>query len=138
MFFALLFDDRPIPEPLFLMSVCFPPLVIAISWLMLRFRKSLAVVALGLATAAAYTLLSRLHEVDARIEARRLLEQKFSRGIAIAPIEPQYVFAVWFAAVIPFLLIAMFYFFAKNRPNKAPEPTPTSVTDRAAHAPRQP
>jgi hypothetical protein len=25
-----------------------------------------------------------------------------------------------------------------EKPNKAPEPTPTSVTDRAAHAPRQP
>ncbi|HVX91010.1 MAG TPA: hypothetical protein VHC20_05300 [Candidatus Paceibacterota bacterium] len=25
-----------------------------------------------------------------------------------------------------------------NQPNKALEPTPTSVTDRAAHAPRQP
>jgi hypothetical protein len=43
-------------------------------------------------------------------------------------------------AILPFLVYPEGYVKSpvKKEPNKAPEPTPTSVTDRAAHAPRQP
>jgi hypothetical protein len=49
---------------------------------------------------------------------------------------------LWMAPVVayfPFLPIAVFSVWPRRkRPNKALEPTPTSVTDRAMHAPRQP
>lgn len=113
---AILFDDRPAEWKLVPLAVYIPAIVIFVSWMLIRWKRSLAVVSLVAAAAAAYVVLSPLQR-----EAEHLAAIKY-------PYPDSVVWAYRFSAIFPFVMIAAFYFHRKKEPIQ-------SITDNDRAAP---
>jgi hypothetical protein len=121
----LILDGPGIPQDQLRVCVFVPTLVITVTWIMIKWKKWLVLPALVIALLGSFIVsMEMLHPIT-----RRSMIEDFGTS---------YVAAIVLSAAIPFFAIAVFYLKNKKGPNQALETTATAVTDRAAHAPRQP
>lgn len=116
---AIIIDDSPKPEPLFLLLAYLPALVISISWLLIRWKKWLGAVALVIGAFAAYLIVAQLKINIVRLDAM----QRVRPDLHIEPLFREYIVAAWFGALFPFVMVALFFFLEQKKPNKPPQTT---------------
>lgn len=119
---AIVIDDSELFAPwrLFLLCAYLPALVIASSWLLIRWKKSLVILALGISLVSAGAIISALRRDEIRSEAIMRLQPN------AIPLDPAYIRAAWFAAAFPATMVPVLLACTKKEPNQSPQPTAPS------------
>jgi hypothetical protein len=108
---AIRFDDTPLEWRQLPPSVYYPAIAIVISWVLIRRNPKWVFTALAFTLVLDFFVVVDLFPTSGLLEIlRRIYDNPFDR-------------AVWFSALFPYVMIALFYFEAKKKPNQPPEPT---------------
>jgi multisubunit Na+/H+ antiporter MnhE subunit len=108
---AVFFDDRPAEWRLVPLAVYIPAIVIFVSWMLIRRKRSLAIVSLVVAAGAAYLILSPLQR---EVEYLAAIKHPYPDSV---------IWAYRFSALFPFAMIAAFYLTQKKEPIQPPQAT---------------